>query len=375
MYQPIDKLLIEARDYSVRLEASAAQDLSMNLDNYLSPSWTVRKVLEGYERYAKTGINDETTYLRFREAFSETEGRSNRVFSNVLSDHVGKTQYDYSQTIFGENIDAINTVKTGLYHLKHHGFYKTKLQVPVEIVESLKNKILSSMEADCGSDVEKAIAGTDDAPLQIKGKHGPIATFEEMYEISSDPILLAIVQEYMGVPPIFNNPVAFLNSAREVKSQRELSDTAQLYHHDMHRLQFVKLFVYLTDVDMEAGPHTLIPGTHRNRPSEMWADGRHTDNTVIKSGLMNNEVNIVGPAGTVFLVDTSALHKGANPLSKHRLMAQVQYTNSLFGRPWPETERKISLAAKSENKTVNQAAELVRKYAQRSGVRFMQNYI
>lgn len=45
MYQPIDKLLIEARDYSVRLEASAAQDLAMNLENYLSPSWTVRKVL------------------------------------------------------------------------------------------------------------------------------------------------------------------------------------------------------------------------------------------------------------------------------------------------------------------------------------------
>ncbi|MGP5066478.1 phytanoyl-CoA dioxygenase family protein [Psychrobacter alimentarius] len=375
MYQPIDKLLIEARDYSVRLEASAAQDLAMNLENYLSPSWTVRKVLEGYERYAKTGINDETTYKLFREAFSETQGRSNRVFSNVLSDHVGKTQYDYSQTIFGDDIDAINTVKTGLYHLKHHGFYKTKLQVPAEIVERLKNKILSSMETDCGSDVEKAITGTDDAPLQIKGKHGPLTTFEEMYEISSDPILLAMVQEYMGVPPIFNTPVAFLNSARKVKSQRELSDTAQLYHHDMHRLQFVKLFIYLTDVDMDAGPHTLIPGTHRNRPSEMWADGRHADSAVIDSGLMNNEVNIVGPAGTVFLVDTSALHKGANPISKHRLMAQVQYTNSLFGRPWPETERKISLAAKSENKIVNQAAELVRKYAQHSGVRFMQNYI
>ncbi|MGP9596345.1 MULTISPECIES: phytanoyl-CoA dioxygenase family protein [unclassified Psychrobacter] len=375
MYQPIDKLLIEARDYSVRLEASAAQDLSMNLDNYLSPSWTVRKVLEGYERYAKTGTNDELTYMRFREAFSETEGRSNRVFSNVIADHIGKTEYDFSQTIFGEDVDAANTVKTGLYHLKHYGFYKTKLQVPIEIVESLKNKVLNSMEADHGSDVGKAIFGTDDAPLQIKGKHGPLTTFEEMYEISSDPILLAMVQEYMGVPPIFNTPVAFLNSARKVKSQRELSDTAQLYHHDMHRLQFVKLFIYLTDVDMESGPHTLIPGTHRNRPSEMWSDGRHTDGAVIKSGLMDNEVNIVGPAGTVFLVDTSALHKGANPISNHRLMAQVQYTNSLFGRPWPETERKISRVATSENRTLNQAADLVRRYAQRSGVRFMQNYI
>ena len=66
-----------------------------------------------------------------------------------------------------------------------------------------------------------------------------------MYEISSDPILLAMVWEDMGVPPIFNTPVAFLNSARKVKPQRELSDTAQLYHHDMHRLQFVKLFIYI----------------------------------------------------------------------------------------------------------------------------------
>ncbi len=375
MYQPIDKLLVEARDFSVRLESIAAQDLSMNLENYIEPSWTVRKVLEGYNRYAKTGINDEATYLRFREAFSETEGRSNRVFSNVLADHVGKTEYDYSQTMFGDDIDAANTVKTGLYHLKNHGFYKTKLRVPAKIVESLKNKILNGMEKDNGENVEKAISGTDDAPLQIKGKHGWLSTFDEMYEISGDPILLALVQEYMGVPPIYNTPVAFLNSARKIQSQRELSDTAQLYHHDLHRLQFVKLFIYLTDVDMDSGPHTLIPGTHRKRPSNMWADGRHTDEAVTAAGLMDDEVNIVGPAGTVFLVDTSALHKGANPISKHRLMAQVQYTNSLFGRPWPESERKVSVAATSENTTVNLAADLVRKHAQRSGVRFMQNYI
>ncbi len=375
MIEPIDKLLLEARNYSVQLERSAAQDLSNNLDQYLNPSWTVRKMVEGYKHYAETGENDETTYARFREAFSETKGQSNRVFSNVLGDHIGKTQYDFSQTIFADDIDAENTVKTGLYHLKHHGFYKTKLRVPEATVNSLKNKILKHMEADNGDAVEKAIKGTDDAPLQIKGKHGWLTTFDEMYRIAGDPILLAMVQEYMGLPPIFNTPVAFLNSARKVKSARELSNTAQLYHHDLHRLQFVKLFIYLTDVDMDSGPHTLIPGTHRTRPDGLWADGRHTDEAVDKAGILDNEVNITGPAGTVFLVDTSALHKGANPASNHRLMAQIQYTNSLFGRPWPETERKVSVAAKSENAALNEAANLVREHAQRSGVRFMQNYI
>jgi hypothetical protein len=126
---------------------------------------------------------------------------------------------------------------------------------------------------------------------------------------------------------------------------------------------------------MESGPHTLIRGSHRRRPPALWADGRHTDKAVENGGLMEREENIVGPAGTVFLVDTSALHKGANPISKHRLMAQVQYTNSLFGRPWPESERKLTMAATSDNKALNEAADLVRKYAQKSGVRFMQNYI
>lgn len=370
-----DKILIEGRDYSVRLEKAAALDLAQNIDAYLEPSWTVRKMSEGYGRYAATGQNDDVTYGRFRQAFSETQGRSHLVFSNVMADHIGKTDYDFSQTIFDTNTDPENIVRTGLYHLKNNGFYKTSLRVPPPIVDSLKNKILASMEVDHGDQVAAAIDGTDDAPLQIKGRHGALTTFEEMYQISADPILLAIVQEYMGLPPIFNTPVAFLNSARQVKSARELSDTAQLYHHDLHRLQFVKLFVYLTDVDADSGPHTLIRGTHRRRPGPLWADGRHTDEACAEAGILDDEVNITGPEGTVFLVDTSALHKGANPNSNPRLMAQVQYTNSLFGRPWSEAERKISHSAKTKNKEVHAAADLARAYAGKAGIRFMQNYI
>lgn len=376
MFEPIDKLLLEARDYSVRLEQSAAHDLSENLEYYLPPSWTVRRVLEGYKRYANNGENDIPTFKHFRAAFSETQGRSNLVFSNVIGERIGKTEkYDFSQTMFDPDIDAEKIVKIGAGRLNNHGFFKTSLRVPEKTVDSLKFKILKHLEADNGHQLEKAMRGADDAPLQIKGRHSWVATIDEMYDIAGDPILLAVVQEYLGLPPIFTTPVVFLNSARKVKSDLELDASAQLYHHDLQRLQFVKLFIYLTDVDAESGPHKLIRGTHRNRPDVLWADQRHADETVEAAGIMDDEITITGPAGTVFLVDTSAMHKGANPISNHRLMAQIQYSNSLFGKPWPETERKISMAAKSDNAGLNKAASLVRKHALRSGVRFMQNYI
>lgn len=231
------------------------------------------------------------------------------------------------------------------------------------------------MTDDFGDEVEKSMHGKPGAKPQLKSNSRWLSGVEEMYQISADPALLEIVQRYMGVPPIFNTPVAFLNSQVKVDTERGLSDLAQLYHHDMHRLGFVKLFIYLTDVDLNAGPHTLLSGTHRERPPELWKDGRHTDEAVEKAGIMGQEEKIVGPAGTVFLVDTSALHKGCHPVDNSRLMAQVQYVNSLFGKPIAASDHKIETAQTTKVEDIHLAASHVRKYAEQAGVRFMQNYI
>ena len=260
-------------------------------------------------------------------------------------------------------------------HLELHGWWKSKALAPASLVKSLKVKLDKQMTAEHGDKVQAAYEGKDGAPMQIKVDSAQAATYEEMYELSADPLLLAIVQQYMGVPPIFNTPVAFLNSFVKPRNDRALSDTAQLYHHDMHRLGFVKVFLYLTDVNDVSGPHTLVQGTHRNRPDALWADGRHSDAAIAQHGLAKNETRITGEAGTVFLVDTSCLHKGSHPDKEPRLMAQVQYVNSLFGKPIAQSDHKVEMAQKLKQDSVHEAAALVRKYAQKSGVRFMQNYI
>jgi hypothetical protein len=396
-----DSLLIEARNDSVQLEQIAADDLRQNLGNYLEPNYRARRLSDAYGQYVATGKNDQDEYLNMRMAYTETKGRSNKVFSDVIAKHVRNRKFDLSQTMFtsyivkpeidktdttvtmingedgeDENADAWSKIIHGAArHLEVHGWWKSKALVPPAIVKSLKAKLFAKMTLEHGDKVQAAVEGKAGAPMQIKSNSSWLSTFEEMYQISGDPLLLSIVQRYMGVPPIFNTPVAFLNSFVKAKNAKALSDTAQLYHHDMHRLGFVKVFVYLTDVELGSGPHTLIRGTHRTRPDHLWADGRHSDDAIAEAGLMKDEVRITGKAGTVFLVDTSCLHKGAHPDVESRLMAQVQYVNSQFGRPLAGSDHKVETALTTKNADIQEAAALVRKYAVQSGVRFMQNFI
>lgn len=372
-----DNVLIEARKQSMQLEMLAVEDLKRNIDSYLMPSYTARRLLHGYEDFVRNGNTDEDTYFKLRAAYSETKGASNKVFGDVLANHIEPSKNDLSASMFNApNMDMESEVKGALYRLRHNGYTELKFKVPEAMCKSLHHKILAQMaQNDSQEDIDKAIAGVAGAKTQLRVQSKWASTFEEMYQISADPALLEIVQRYMGVPPIFNTPVAFLSSHAKPKNAREVSLNAQEYHHDMHRLGFVKLFIYLTDVTMETGPHTLLSGTHRERPDPFWRDGRHSDATVAEAGLDKQEVNIIGKTGTVFLVDTSALHKGASPTGGHRVMAQVQYVNSLFGKPIAMSDHKVEAAQNSKNPEVHASAELARRYAERAGVRFMQNFI
>jgi len=368
-----DKILTQARNSSIQLEELAVAELRQSIDSYLPPSWGARKMIDAYASYANAGTNSNSEYLLMRKTFSDTKGQSHHVFSNVLATHIKPEKHNLAKTMFGEG-DWDSVVRGAVRSLRQDGMWKAKFMLPDHIVQSLRDKGLKRFEAAHGDNVQKMLDGTEGAPIQIKSSFEWISTFEEMYEVAADPVFLSIVQDYLGVPPIFDTPVMFLNGTAPV-STRDLSDVAQLYHHDMHRLAFVKLFMYLTDVDEGCGPHAMIPGTHLQRPDVLWADGRHTDEKVANAGILDKEVRITGKAGTLFLVDTRALHKGVHPETKSRLMAQVQYANSLFGKPLPATTRTFTEARKSTSPDVQASAALVKKYAEKVGVRYMQALI
>lgn len=141
-----------------------------------------------------------------------------------------------------------------------------------------------------------------------------------------DESLLRLAQEYLGASPV-HDLVAGWWSAPGAGSA---SQAAQLFHFDLDRPRFLKLFVYLSDVGPETGPHAYVRGTHRELPVEFRADRRYSDEEVERR-FKDEVVRIPGPRGTVFLADTRGLHKGEPVISGHRLIFQLELASSLFG--------------------------------------------
>lgn len=144
----------------------------------------------------------------------------------------------------------------------------------------------------------------------------------ELFRIANDPGILAVVSRHLGA-----KPTAFVAAWWSNPAGGE-PEEAELFHRDKDDWRFVKLFVYLTDVDEDAGPHVYVPRSHRYRGREFRRQRRFTDAEVEsvfgKSGIKR----FTGPRGTAFLENTYGLHRGQPVRAKKRLLFQVNY--SLF---------------------------------------------
>lgn len=169
------------------------------------------------------------------------------------------------------------------------------------------------------------------APLAVKyalAERDAVAQ-PQVQALLADASLLQFARDYLGCEPV-NDLVAMWWSAPGGAAAS--SEAAQLYHFDMDRPKFLKIFFYLSDVTPQTGPHCYIRASHRERPAPLWRDGRHADADVLRLHGADSEVEITGAAGTAIAVDTSGFHKGKPLAQGHRLILQLEYTCATFGQ-------------------------------------------
>jgi hypothetical protein len=143
--------------------------------------------------------------------------------------------------------------------------------------------------------------------------------------------LLQIAQEYLGSTPIVDIVTAWYS----FPSANPSHEAAQLFHFDLDRVRWLKVFLLLTDQTIETGAHVYIPGTQRDGgiSSGLLAKGytRLEDPEVETFYPRETWKSMVAPAGSILLEDTRGLHKGISLQRDHRLMLQFEYTQTLFG--------------------------------------------
>ena len=165
-----------------------------------------------------------------------------------------------------------------------------------------------------------------------------------LVDFFNQPAIVDFIEEAFGcVPTLYS-----LNAWWSFPATSATGDGMQRFHRDTDDWRFLTLFIYLTDVDADAGPHQLIAGSHTVAGMTRLLEGvrarnpteqiigpqqsfevdtyfRPTFSAFVEDQFRDSTINIGGPAGTVFIANTVAIHRGLMPTAKPRLIVWARY--------------------------------------------------
>jgi hypothetical protein len=151
--------------------------------------------------------------------------------------------------------------------------------------------------------------------------------FEPVQRVINDPVVKAVMSNYLRYTPDSANTRLFWSFAAEfTPEQRKKAVQTVEYHFDVHSYNFAYSAYYITDTNRDNGAHVMVVGSHKDKPAS-WLFGSSNRSDADVEGHYGKErvLCIEGPAGTGFWQDSSCYHKALAPAKGDRLMLQVRY--------------------------------------------------
>jgi hypothetical protein len=132
------------------------------------------------------------------------------------------------------------------------------------------------------------------------------------------PLILETAEAILGCKPLLENVTCWWAFAG-----RSVAKGVQRYHRDFDTPRFIKLFLYLTDVDAQSGAHVYVRGSQRSKLLNLT---RYITDAEVEATFEADAITTIsGPAGTCFLEDTYGVHRAGLPVDRPRLVISAQY--------------------------------------------------
>lgn len=248
--------------------------------------------------------------------------------SYTLREFISKSEAKLigAEKISGQSELGINNEEKHAEELKANGFtefgQKIDERLLTEISSSTKSlKLFDPFHKNHGDfNLESIPAETHVANY----RRNDLISNHTILKIANDPGVLRIVEKFLGATPTISNINMWWSMAGKSKAE-----DAQLFHRDVDDLKFCKLFIYLTDVGENDGPHTYVKGS--SATNKLTKIRRYEDAEVEEAFGKENVINFCRPKGSFFMVDTYGFHKGTLPVDNNRLLLQVQYSLNPIG--------------------------------------------
>ena len=159
---------------------------------------------------------------------------------------------------------------------------------------------------------------------------------KEVLPLILDTNLLCLVSNYLGAPARLQKFT--LSWSNRGESSESLNP--QKFHRDRDDFKTLQLFIYLTNVNRDNGPHEYVPKTHTFEILKSSYNENIVSNGFNHKFLSFNELKkalgqekpkiltLTGPAGSAFLEDTGGFHRGTVPHldSSPRLMLGITWS-------------------------------------------------
>lgn len=313
---------------------------SLGFEKYLFLIFDWARMLLGYLVFLIKKNTPSWTYRSFIRLFCLTQGRSNDFLSSLISKVHPPVKIPVDRGLLP--IQSENQAKNEARKIEQMGYITYPSLMPKDVCDQLKQIALTEpgwvRPIDVGTEKkyhDKKVHAVYDSkePIGIRYDYfaEQLIKYPVIQKIVTDPSILNLAQAYLKSEPILDSVNMWWCTAY---AKAPSAEAAQMYHFDLERPRWLKIFVYLTDVDSDSGPHCFVAKTHRSGaiPQDLLERGyaRILDEEVAAVYPREDILSFTGPVGTLIAEDTRGLHKGKNLKHGERLVFQIQYSNTLF---------------------------------------------
>lgn len=299
--------------------------------------WRKEKINDGYKIFLETGETSLESFHALIDMYCKTNGKYNEDLneklkkSNPPAKAGGQLEGVVGSYSSSDFVKANNT-------LNENGYLRFDKKLNKDVCEKIYN-LAFKIPATIPPAYDKKVIYNPDKPLSeiYRFDMQDLINNEDIQKLITDPVLVNIARNYLGCEPILDFPAMWWSTAFQKEASAE---AAQLYHFDLDRIKWLKIFFYINEVDAYNGPHCYIQGTQKPgaKPDELLKRGyaRIPDSDLKKYYKEEDFIELRGEAGAIFAGDTKCWHKG-KPLEKgHRLVLEFEYASSLFGAAYPK---------------------------------------
>lgn len=281
----------------------------------------------GYGAYLRSDTTPAVAYSCLRKLFQADPGSFERLAARAQTERSIPPIADVTGILAGR-VDEV------LARLRADGFYVLPDRLAEaeceELAEVARRGECTLIEPFPGAPATARFDLSEPQAVRYELDEAEIMGAGAAQRLAADRSLLELARRYLDGAPVQDLAAMWWSVPGRGAAS---SAAAQQFHFDLDRLSFLKVFVYLTAVGSENGPHVFVRSSHRDLPTGLRADRRFGDEEVEHS-FPGGKVSIDGPRGTIFLADTRGLHKGLPLTRGHRLVFQLQFSSSLYGAPY-----------------------------------------